>query len=83
MEISDQAKPYLVAFGVLIAIVFVIYERSTDKFSCDENAKSFKNNQQFHLVLTEKENHHSRGAFLYGIDLNNKERNNIMMEADG
>jgi hypothetical protein len=42
-------------------------------YSCDEAAKSFKDDYQFHLVLKEKENHMSNDSYFYGVDLETKE----------
>jgi hypothetical protein len=74
MQISDQNKRYLVALGSLIVVAFFIYKMSSNKFSCDEWANDFRDNANFHLILTKKEtNNYSRGAYFYGIDLKNKQ----------
>jgi len=73
MELSDQAQKYLILFGVLLVIVFVIYDASSNKFTCDGWANDFKEHQSFNLVLSKKENNYSRDAYLYGIDLKNKQ----------
>jgi hypothetical protein len=75
MEISDQAKKYLIVFGwlLIIIILFFIYESGSHKFSCDEWANDFRDNVQFNMLLTKKSNSYSRGTYFYGIDVENKE----------
>jgi len=73
MEISDHSKKYLILFGILLIIVYFIYDSSTNKFTCDGWAKDFRDNKKFNLVLTHKVNNYSRNAYLYGKDLTNEE----------
>ncbi len=66
----------------LFSITFFLASCEHDA-SCDKIAKDFKDNAQFHLVLTEKENHHSRDAFFYGIDLKTKKENTKFYDGSG
>lgn len=72
MEISEQARRYLAVIGILIIIVLLIYHSSSNTFTCDKWANDFRDDAQFNLVLTKKENSHSRDAYFYGIDVASK-----------
>ena len=57
-------------YGVLAGVFYLT--SCLPNNTCDEIAKSFRDDEQFHLVLTEK-NHKGREAHLYGIDLKYKQ----------
>ncbi|MGZ3872272.1 MAG: hypothetical protein ACXVJD_05110 [Mucilaginibacter sp.] len=73
MQISDQTKRYLLVYGIFIAILYIIYDATSNKFTCDKWANDFRDNNGFNLVLTKKTNNNSRNAYLDGVDLTNKE----------
>jgi len=74
MQIPENAKPYLQAVGGILFLALIIWwESKQPKFSCDAWAKSVKDDMEFGMILTKKENsNHSRNSDFYGIDINNK-----------
>ncbi|MDB5122242.1 MAG: hypothetical protein JWP94_371 [Mucilaginibacter sp.] len=73
MQLSEQLKPYLIAFGMIILSILILY-KVTSKYTCDDGANYFKDHVKFNLILTKKENpNKGREVDLYGIDLYNNE----------
>jgi hypothetical protein len=73
MEISDQIKRYLLVYGIVFLGIFMLYYDSKHQFTCDKWANNFKDKEEFHLVLTGK-NNTGRDAYLDGKDLRNKKQ---------
>jgi hypothetical protein len=61
-------------YNCSLVIGVIAFLLSCSYTSCDELAANFKNEEQFHMVLIKKENNNSRNTYLYGIDLNTKEK---------
>jgi hypothetical protein len=73
MQLSEQLKPYLIAFGMLMLFFLILY-KVTSKYTCDDGANYFRDHVKFNLILTKKDHpDDGREIDLYGIDLYNNE----------